>query len=1040
MIGLAARHRTAANLLMALLLVAGVVVLPSIKREQKPDFTPSQVQVRVVYLGGTPEEVEESICRPIEDALESVQGIKSIDSEAQDGVGIVTIEKEDPSDLSAFAADIDSEVSAITSFPEGTEDPVISQLGRDSTVMAVLVGGFSDSTDLYAYCDDLATRLRRLPDVSTVDLEGFSDRQLRVELDAEKLLRHSLSVSDVAVAISAESVERPAGGLESDTAELTLRFTERRRSLRGLENLVVRQDAAGGNVLLGELGVVRDLFENPEERVEVDEERVGRVVVKKAKADDSILVSNSVQSFLEEERSRVSSSISLRTTQDGTKGLLDQLEIVITNGWQGILLVFATLWLFFSPRLAFWVVMSLPVSFLGAFVLMALLGVTINTISLVGFLLALGILMDDGIVIAENVIAHMQRGKGAMQSAIDGTAEVLPGVVSSFLTTLCVLGPLAFLDGDIGVVLGVIPVVLALVLIVSLVEAFWILPSHLGHSLAGYDPAKKSRFRAAFDGAFDWLRKQVVVRATKLVVQQRYLFSGVVAALLIASFALIVSGRVGFQAFPNSEGDVLEARVMMPPGTPLVRTQQVTKQLLEGLRIAEVEVGKQPDGKKLVELVSVRYNVNDDTSSSGPHLATVSVDLLTTEERSSGLEQIKQAWRQGTGDVIDALAVSIMEPSAGGPAGRAIEVKVSGDDLSELDRAADSMTAWFRTIEGVSNLNDDLRRGKQEVQLQVKPEARALGLDADTIAGQVADAFLGRVVDEIQVGSDQYEVEIRLSDDDRRHLDDLEGFRIMLPEGGGVALGTVAELQLERGWSRIARAGGRRVVTVTGDIDQTVSSTAAVFAVFRDEFMPLFEEQYPGLFIGLDGETAESGKTMNSMLLGMMFGLLGVYMLLSFQFGSYSEPLLVMVLIPLSLIGIISGHWLFHYPFTIPSILGFVALSGIVINDSILMVRFAKTKIEEGVPVHEAVVQATGLRFRAVFLTSMTTVLGLVPLLFESSVQAQTLKGMIISVTFGLMATTVLVLLVIPALYSILSDLGLARTRTNSSAVPSSLL
>lgn len=1012
---------------MAFLLLAGLAVLPSIKREQHPDFTPSQVQVRVTYPGGTPEDVEESICRPIEEALESVQGVKSVDSEAQDGVGIVTVEGDGTDALATFAADIDSEVATITSFPESAEDPVVSQLGRDSVVMAVLVGGFSDAGDLYAYCDDLATRLRRLPDVSTVELDGFSDRQLRIELDAQRLLRHSMSVSDVANAIAAESVGRPAGGLESDSAEITLRFTERKTTLRDLGNLVVRQDAAGGKILLGELGTIRDLFEDPEERVEVDGERVGRLVVSKAKADDSIDVSEAVQAFLDEERERIPASITLRRTQDGTKGLLNQLEIVVTNGWQGILLVFAALWLFFTPRLAFWVVMSLPVSFLGAFVLMPLFGVTINTISLVGFLLALGILMDDGIVIAENIVAHLQRGKGAMESAIDGTKEVLPGVLSSFLTTLCVLGPLAFMDGDIGMVLGVIPVVLGLVLAVSLVEAFCILPSHLGHSLTGYDPTKKSRFRAAFDGAFDWLRMKIVVRGAKLVVKHRYLFTGATLGALIAAFALIASGRVGFQAFPNSEGDVLDARVMMPPGTPLVRTQQVTDQILRGLRAAEAEIGDQPDGKKLVELASVRFNVNEDTSSSGPHLATVSVDLLTTEERSAGLERIKTAWRQATGDVVDALTVSIVEPSAGGPAGRAIEVKITGDDLAELDEAAQSMTAWFRQFEGVSNLSDDLRRGKEEVQLQVKTEARALGLDADSIAGQVTDGFLGRVVDEIQVGSDPYEVEVRLGADDRKHLNDLTGFRVMLPGGGAVALGAVAEMQLERGWSRIARVDGRRVVTVTGDIDPSMSSTASVFAAFEAEFVPQFEEEYPGLSIDLDGETAESQQTMSSMLLGMAFGLLGVYMLLSFQFGSYWEPWLVMALIPFALIGIIVGHWLFDYPFTLPSILGFVALSGIVINDSILMVSFAKSSIKEGVPVQDAVVQAAGSRFRAVFLTSVTTVLGLVPLLFETSVQAQTLKGMIISVTFGLMTTTVMVLAVIPALYSILDDLGACR-------------
>lgn len=1021
-------HPTAANLLMFMFLIAGAVAATTLAREEMPSPRPVAVQVRVVYPGATPQEVEESLCAPIEDALDSIPDVKSVKSEALASVGIVTVESNGQDGLAAFSMEVDAALSSLTGLPKAAEDPVITQLNNDDPVVTVLVGGIPDATQLHTYCKDLARRLRKLPDVSGVALEGFADRQLRVELDPAQLMRHSLSVADVAEAIRDESLDRPAGQLYTRDSHITLRFTERRRSAHEFESLVVRESADGALVRLGELGRVRDLFELPEDRIDLNGARVGQLVVKKSRSSDALRVTSAVRGFVREETSSLPENVKLYVTNDNSRGFTNQLDVVISNGWQGMLLVFLALWLFFTPRLAFWVVVSLPVSFLGALVLFPLFGLTLNIVSLVAMLMATGLLMDDGIVIAESISARRAEGVSGVQAAVEGTRAVMPGVFASFLTTVCVLGPLAFLEGDIGTVLGVIPVTLVLVLTVSLVEAFLILPAHLAHAL----PKTKStsRFRAVFDSAFSRLRERVV-RLTEITVRMRYLFLGGTVALFIVSLSLMASGRIGFQAFPSAETDALEARILMPAGTRLERTRDAVAHVLEALdrTASELQPG-QSDGKQLLELVTVRYNVNDDTREPGPHLATVAVDLLDTQYRDVRLHHFKSTWRTHIGGLVDAVALTVVEPSGDGPAGRPIEVMILGEELEALDSAATEMVEWFRGFHGVSNLGDDLHRDKEELRLSVKPGARTLGFTGAEVARQVSAAFLGDIVDELQVGTRRYEVDVRLREVRARNLEELRAFPLRLPGGQEVALGSVVELRSAHGWSRIGRHGGQRAVTVAGDIDSAVTSTSLVFQAFDSEFVPVFRERYPQLELNLEGETAEGDKAMGSMLRGMLFGVLAVYVLLSLQFRSYSEPLLVMAVIPIALVGVLFGHLVLNYPFTMPSMLGFIALVGVIVNDSILLVQRTKSEMTTSTSVGEAVARAARDRFRAIFLTSATTIVGLLPLLVEQSVAGQLLKGLVVSVVFGMAAATGLVLLVVPALYGVLEDLGLVRAGT----------
>lgn len=1029
MISFFAKHPTAANLLMLLLLAMGILSIRSLRRETFPDYSPTEVQVRIVYPGATATEVEEAICQRVEDALDGVRFVKELRSDAREGVAIITAEMVPGGDYQGFKDEIDTEVAAIDDLPVDAEDPVIVQLHTTDLVLSVLVSGPLPLPDLKAYCEDLKERLQQQPAISLVEIGGFSDHQFRIQLSEEALRQYDLSATEVADIVRLQSVDLPAGRIEARQEELTVRFTEERGSPGELADLVIVAGQGGAEVRLGDMAGVTDLFELDEEKVTLGGRRAGLLNVKVIKNRDLIRVADAAKRFIEAERDRFP-QLEFKITQDGSTLVRDRLRMLVKNGWQGMVLVFLTMWLFFNPRLSFWVVMSLPVSFLGAFFFMPYLGLTINMMTTVGLLLALGILMDDGIVIAENIATHRARGKPALEAAVAGVSEVKAGVLSSFVTTVCVLGPLALLAGDIGSVLEVVPLVLIVVLMVSLVEGFLILPAHLGHAMDHYEPSKARGLRRHFDRFIEWARERVVGRWVDSLLRWRYLWIGSVVFLFLVSIGLIAGGVVKFQAFPDLDGDVIEARVLLSPGTPLERTEEVIRRITGGLdRVNERFAPLQPRGKDLVETVYVRFNENPDAFENGPHVATVTADLLTTDHRHARLDDVFAAWQEEVGQPADVLSLAYTEPGFG-PQGRSIEIRLRGNDLQKLDNAAAEMRQWLSQFVGVRNLSDDLRTGKPELRIRLREGAFGLGLDAEKMARQLRTAFQGVIADEIQIGPESYEIDVRLRRADRDSLADFEYFHFTLPAGDRVPLGAVATVEARREWSRIARVDGMRTVTLRGDVDSRQTNTASLVAKMKSDFLPELRGKYPGMTVSFEGEPKEGSTTRRSILRGMLVGLLGVFILLSFQFRSYIEPLIVMVAIPLALIGVVAGHLLMRIDLSMPSILGFVSLAGIVVNDSILLVLFLKMQRSEGATVLEAAGRASRQRFRAIILTSLTTIAGLLPLLAESSLQAQVLIPLATSIAFGLMASTVLVLLVVPSLYAILGDMGLVGGMT----------
>ncbi len=1028
MIAFFARHPTAANLLMGMLMLLGLVVLPTMLRETFPDITPQQVEVRVLYPGASTSEVEESICQRIEDAVDGIQYVREIASEAREGLAIVKIEMEDGGDGIVFKDEISTELDAIANdFPEDAEAPSIRQLGLTTPVLSVLVTGDMSVVDLKAYCEDLKRRMQHSPGISLVEVSGFSDHQFRVELATESLRKFGLSVQDVANTISAQNINLPAGGIETAEGDMLLRIVEQKRTPHELEQLVIKETLSGAEIRLRDIGKVVDVFEADEQKVMFNNARAGKLTVKKTKQEDQIRVADAANAFLDAERQR-QPKLNLFVSGNGSTLVRDRIALVIKNGCQGMILVFVTLAVFFNWRLSFWVAASLPVSFIGAIFLMPMFGLTINMMTLVGMLLGIGILMDDGIVIAENIAAHRSRGKNAMQAAIDGVREVQTGVFSSFITTVCVLGPLAFINGDIGKVLASIPVMLILVLGISLIEAFAILPAHLGHSLHHDAQNQPTGLRAKFDQRFGHFRDRVFGGFVDQAIKWRYLFVGTTLGLLLASIALLVGGFVPFTVFPAQEGDTLAAKLTLPAGTPLDRTEKTVQQVTDGLEAVSHELSSlQGNGLQLVESYNIEFGKNDEAFESGPQVATINVDLLSSQFRTIPLDEIIGNWKTKVGSPADLLTFSVAQPKLG-PAGRAIEVRIKGNDLENLKLVATQTVNWFNQFRGVRNVADDLRPGKPEIRVKLKSGALALGLNASSVAGQLSAAFQGVTADEIQIGSESYEIDVRLAREEQDSLADLDYFQLVLPDGNQVPLDTVAKLEQGRGWSRIARVDGQRTVTVRGDVDANTVSGNDLVAQFQAQFADELQQENPGVTFDFEGESAEGAKTLNSMITAMGIGLAGVFVLLSLQFGSYIEPVIVMLAIPLSLIGVFAGHWLVGVDFSLPSMLGFVSLSGIVVNDSILLVTFLKNEIAAGENIYESASLASRKRFRAILLTSATTVAGLLPLMFETSQQAQVLIPLAVSIAFGILTSTILVLIVIPCTYAILADLKLFGT------------
>jgi len=840
-------HPTASNLLMMLFVALGAISVLDLKRETFPDFSIDAVKISVAYPGATADDVESSVCKRIEDAIDSVTNIAEIRCTASENLASVVVEMVEGNNIIEFLNDIKTEVEAISDFPKQVEDVIVKRVNRTDRVVSVAVTGPMSPLHLKAYCEDLKDQLKRLDRVSQVDIIGFSDHEFLIEVPFYNMMRLGLSVSDIEEAVAAQNLDLPAGSLETEESDILIRFSEERTTLHDIETLIVISSETGAEIRLGEIAKISDRFMDDEDKILFDGKRAGILQISKTKSEDALRIMDAVTKFIEEEEAHAPSGVSFTTTQNVSKIVRDRLRMLTKNALQGLSLVFLAMLIFFPFGFSFWVALGLPISFFLTFFFMKQIGLSINMLSMVGLLIGLGLLMDDAIVIAENIAAHLEKGKNAFNATVDGISEVAAGVFSSFLTTLFIFGALYFgMAGQIGKVLYVVPMILILTLSVSLVEAFFILPNHLSHSLASRGKGvQKNRFRQAMDNGLNWGRQKILGPVVDGVVNFRYLFVGFVIFAFIASVSMIAGGRLKIQAFPEIEGNVLQARILFPQGTPLERTEHYVDKLVDAAgKMNEKFALSQPDGGDVVKHISVLYNTNADAGEKGSHVATVSLDLLNAEQRSGTMEDIIQKWRKLAGDIPDALALAFKEPSIG-PGGLPIEIRLKGNDLDELKLASTKLINWFYSYEGVSDLYDDLRPGKPEFQVKLKKGAKIRGFDAMSVAKQLRAAFYGSTASEIIVRDESYEVNLVMAGADRNSISNLENFYLMGGKGERVPLNTVASITHSRGYSGIKRVNSIRTVTVTGDVDPRVANAADIIGDTKKIFLPKLKKEFP---------------------------------------------------------------------------------------------------------------------------------------------------------------------------------------------------
>lgn len=1012
------KHPTAANILMFIFLVMGAMTLPRIQRETIPDPTKPTVQVQIVYPGASPGEVYAEVVEPINDALGGVISLNELRSEARDSVAIISAEMTDDGNAATFQAEVEAAVSGITDLPSLTEPPIIRRTDLARPALTVVVAAPMDDVRLKAYLEDVKDRLLSLKGISSVEVEGFSETLLRIEVDPLRLREFGLSTAEVVQRIADQSRDIPLGEIESGDNVLSLRYSEKKRSVQELEQLVLRENVNGGRVLLQDVAQVRAVLENPEQKALLEGRRAGVLNVQKTEEEDILRIADLLKEFLKAEMER-HPQVEAYIARDGADIVRQRLTLLGKNAVQGLFLVFLALFFFFDRRLSFWVAMSLPVSFLGAFAVVPYTGLTLNMLTSVGLLLALGLLMDDGIVIAESINERRKAGLPPDEAAIEGVKEVGSGVFSSFITTCCVLGPLAFVQGDIGKVLRVLPMMLILVVIVSLVEAFLILPSHLSHALKHRG---ERGWRRYVDRAVDLFEDRILGPTIGFLSKVRYLTLGVAVGVFVGSIAMIAGGLIKVDIFPPLEGDVVVARLQLAPETPLRVTEEAVEKIVSELQASAQELAA---GEELILKTYVEYGRNTEAYNTGENLATVTARLVPSQNRNVRLQQLFDTWRKKVGTFPNQISLTFSEPSIG-PGGREIELRFTGLPLEQLSEASQSVVRELESYQGVSNVTADVRKGRRRLEIRQSPGALAAGLDGSSLSGQLRTAFQGTEAYQFQLDGITHEVEVRLSESGRK-TDALDDFQARLQNGELAPLEPFVEQTMGQDWSRIAAVDGELAITVAGDADERLVTGSAVIADFREKGLPQLKKLYPGVQMTVAGRAEDGAETGASMARAGFFGMIGVFFLLSYQFRSYFEPLVVMTAIPFSLVGVIWGHFLFGLPISLPSVMGFLSLGGVVVNDSILLIIYLKTQLAKGVPIDEAIRKSSKRRFLPIFLTSITTIAGLLPLLFEKSLQAQILIPLANAVCFGLLAATILIVLVVPCLYRICWDLGLCH-------------
>ena len=1038
-----ARNGVAANLVAAFILISGLMAIPKIKREVFPEFDSDWVTVEMKYPGATPEETEEQICARVEQAVQSLAGVKQMVSSAGENVGVVSIELLPGTDIGAFLDLVKSRVDAVETFPKNAEKPLSSEIIIRKQVINVAVYGPGSELVLKRAAERVRDELLALPEISQIQLVNVRPYEIAVEIREQALGAYGLTIDEVANAIRSSSLNLPGGTVRTQSGEVLIRSDTQAYGARDFEQLTLRATPNGAKLKLGDVADIRDDFEELETSSQFDGQPAALVRVFRVGDQSALEIADAVKAYVASTHHTMPAGVNLATWQDDANYLRGRLDLLYRNGRAGLILVFAILALFLRFRLAVWVTFGIPVSFMGTLWLMPMMDVSISLISLFAFIVVLGIVVDDAIVMGENIYTHQQRNGPGIASTVRGAQEVARPVIFGVLTTVAAFYPLLQVEGNTGKILRFIPLIVIPTLLFSIIECLVILPAHLrglprtrrtpstGKRLWSWS-AIQSRFATAAEG----FAKRIYRPALDFCLRWRYLTVCSGIAILLLTLAGYAGGHFRFTFFPPVEGDNVAAWVTYPRGTPLSKTEAAVERLAEAARVLQAELACDGDNKEIIlhSLASVgrqpfrteaeQAGGNYGSNHAGSHKGEVHLEVAPAEERSVTSQQIADRWRELAGEFPGAVEVGFSANIFS--AGKPINIRLSGPDMNSLQQAAARLKGQLKNIEGVRDISDSFRLGKHEFMVRLTAEGEALGLRQADLARQVRQAFYGEEAQRIQRNRDDVKVIVRYPLEQRRSIQDLENLHVRIRDGEQlqeVPLSSVASIHPGRGYSVIKRVDGRRAVNITADVDIAKAESNKIIARLKAEELPALLMDFPGVQYTLEGDQAEQAQTMSSMLRAYLVAMVIIYGLLAIPFRSYFQPFIVMGAIPFGLIGAVLGHLLMGMDLTILSLFGVVALTGVVVNDSLVMVDFVNRN-RPRYPNLLAAVKASGVqRFRAILLTSLTTFAGLSPLVFfEKSVQAQFLVPMAISLSFGVMFATTVILVLVPAGYMILED------------------
>ncbi len=1014
----AVNNRVTPNLMMLTFIIGGLFIITQIKQEVFPEFDLDIVTVRVPYPGSSPEEVEQGIILSIEEGIRSLDGVKEVTSTASESSGAVTAELYEDADYQKVYQDIKQEIDRIRTFPEDAEEPQVNLVVHRREVLQIQLYGDVSEWILRELTEQVRDRLLQDPRITQIDLLGTRKYEIHAEVSLEVLRTYGLTLDQIARKISRTSVEIPGGFIETKGGDILLRVKERRNWANEFSRIPIVTTPEGSMLQLGDIAKVKDGFEDTDRLATFDGHRASGIGVYRVGKQTPIGVSNAVREAMKDIEKDLPPGVNWVINRDRSDVYRQRLELLLKNAAYGLILVLLLLSLFLEFKLAFWVTMGIPTSFLGAFLFLPAMDVTINMISMFAFIIALGIVVDDAIVAGENIYEYRNRGMGFTKAAIQGARDVAMPVSFSILTNIVAFLPLYFIPGVIGNIWKVIPLVVITVFTISWVESLVILPSHLAH------PRRENRkgIRAflhhsqqAFSRYFSRFIENMFGPFLDVCIRFRYVTVAIGLTLLLSVLGYVFGGRIGIILMPRVESDRAVVTAMLPYGSAFEKASRVCDRLVESAN----EVIKVNGGDKLSEGVFALIDENK---------VEVTVYLTDPDMRPISTAKVTQLWRENTGQILGLQSLRF-ESDRGGPgSGASLTVELSHRNIDILDQGSAALADILAQFPNTKDIDDGYTPGKQQLNFAIKPEGESLGLTGYEIARQVRYAFYGAEALRQQRGRNEVKVKVRLPKEQRISEYDIEQLLIRTASGRDVPLMQVAEVRRGRAYTTITRRNGRRTVTVTADVDP-ISETSQVMATLNSEILPQLARDFPGLSYGYEGRQADFSESMRSLYKGFILALVAIFVLLAIPFKSYAQPIIVMVAIPFGIVGAVIGHIVMGYELSIMSMMGIVALCGVVVNDALVLIDYANRVKSEGATAHEAIHSAGVRRFRPIMLTTLTTYGGLSPMIFETSRQARFMIPMAISLGYGILFSTVITLIIVPCLYMFIDDAQGAYSR-----------